>query len=84
MDAIFCEPNQIGDPRAVFVYDLTDSGVRYRGHLVNPVLRTSGLPETMPHPTDEIVDLLPALLVAGASNSSAGRPRPPARTAAVP
>ncbi|WP_063034183.1 peptide deformylase [Nocardia grenadensis] len=46
--------NQIGDPRAVFVYDLTDSGTRYRGHVVNPVLRTSALPEGMPHPEDDL------------------------------
>ncbi|WP_024804660.1 peptide deformylase [Nocardia sp. BMG51109] len=42
--------NQIGDPRAVFVYDLIDAGVRHRGYVVNPVLVTSELPETMPDP----------------------------------
>ncbi|WP_327151278.1 peptide deformylase [Nocardia sp. NBC_01329] len=46
--------NQIGDPRAVFVYDLIDTGIRYRGHIVNPVLRTSELPETMPDPDDDL------------------------------
>ncbi|WP_328394726.1 peptide deformylase [Nocardia sp. NBC_00416] len=46
--------NQIGDPRAVFVYDLTDSGTRYRGHIVNPVLKTSEIPETMPDPDDDL------------------------------
>ncbi|HLS76982.1 MAG TPA: peptide deformylase [Nocardia sp.] len=42
--------NQVGDPRAVFVYDLTDRGRRYRGHVVNPALETSEIPETMPDP----------------------------------
>ncbi|MGW5382418.1 peptide deformylase [Nocardia sp. NPDC003963] len=46
--------NQIGDPRAVFVYDLLDAGTRYRGHIVNPVLRTAELPETMPDPDDDL------------------------------
>lgn len=44
--------NQIGDPRSVFVYDLRDGGVRHRGHVINPVLETSGIPETMPDPED--------------------------------
>ncbi|MBB5916059.1 peptide deformylase [Nocardia transvalensis] len=44
--------NQIGDPRAVFVYDLVDDGQRHRGHVVNPVLETSPIPETMPDPDD--------------------------------
>lgn len=44
--------NQVGDPRAVFVYDLRDAGVRHRGHVVNPVLETSAIPETMPDPDD--------------------------------
>ena len=44
--------NQIGDPRSVFVYDLVDQGTRHRGHVVNPVLETSALPETMPDPDD--------------------------------
>ncbi|WP_280264012.1 peptide deformylase [Nocardia wallacei] len=42
--------NQIGDPRAVFVYDLIDRGVRHRGYVINPVLETSAIPETMPDP----------------------------------
>lgn len=46
--------NQVGDPRAVFVYDLVDGGVRHRGHVVNPVLETSELPETMPDPDDDL------------------------------
>lgn len=45
--------NQIGDPRAVFVYDLVDGGTRHRGHVVNPVLETSPVPETMPDPEDD-------------------------------
>ncbi len=44
--------NQIGDPRSVFVYDLRDGGVRHRGHVINPVLETSEIPETMPDPDD--------------------------------
>ncbi|ATL67552.1 peptide deformylase [Nocardia terpenica] len=46
--------NQIGDPRAVFVYDLVDDGVRHRGCVVNPVLETSEIPETMPDPEDDL------------------------------
>ncbi|MBY8863474.1 peptide deformylase [Nocardia sp. CA2R105] len=46
--------NQVGDPRSVFVYDLVDTGVRHRGHVVNPVLETSELPETMPDPDDDL------------------------------
>ncbi|WP_067814354.1 peptide deformylase [Nocardia inohanensis] len=42
--------NQIGDPRAVFVYDLLHDGERRRGYVVNPVLETSEIPETMPDP----------------------------------
>ncbi|MBF6176283.1 peptide deformylase [Nocardia blacklockiae] len=45
--------NQIGDPRSVFVYDLVDRGVRQRGYVVNPVLETSGVPETMPDPDED-------------------------------
>ncbi|WP_280462711.1 peptide deformylase [Nocardia carnea] len=44
--------NQVGDPRAVFVYDLVDADGRHRGHVVNPVLETSEVPETMPDPDD--------------------------------
>ncbi|MGV8874381.1 MAG: peptide deformylase [Rhodococcus sp. (in: high G+C Gram-positive bacteria)] len=44
--------NQVGDPRAVFVYDLRAGGVRHRGHVVNPVLETSEIPQTMPDPED--------------------------------
>ena len=48
--------NQVGDPRSIFVYDLVgdDDRRRYRGHVVNPVLETSPLPETMPDPEDDI------------------------------
>ncbi|WP_327145057.1 peptide deformylase [Nocardia sp. NBC_01327] len=46
--------NQVGDPRAVFVYDLIDFGVRHRGHVVNPVLETSAIPEVMPDPEDDL------------------------------
>jgi len=44
--------NQVGDPRAVFVFDLIDGDRRHRGHVVNPTLETSTLPETMPDPDD--------------------------------
>lgn len=44
--------NQVGDPRAVFVYDLVDRGQHHRGHIVNPSLETSEIPETMPDPDD--------------------------------
>ncbi|NMM92470.1 peptide deformylase [Rhodococcus sp. SRB_17] len=48
--------NQVGDPRSIFVYDLIGDhdGQRYRGHVVNPNLETSPVPETMPDPDDDI------------------------------
>ncbi|MEV6769178.1 peptide deformylase [Nocardia sp. NPDC051030] len=46
--------NQIGDPRSVFVYDLRDQNERHRGYVVNPVLETSEIPETMPDPDDDV------------------------------
>jgi peptide deformylase len=47
--------NQIGDPRSVFIYDCPDdTGQRHVGHVVNPVLETSEIPETMPHPDDDL------------------------------
>jgi peptide deformylase len=43
--------NQIGVDLRVFVYDLDDdTGERRRGVVVNPVLETSAVPETMPDP----------------------------------
>lgn len=46
--------NQVGDDRRVFVYDCPDdSGVRHRGYVVNPVIETSEIPETMPDPDDD-------------------------------
>ena len=46
--------NQVGDDRRVFVYDCpADDGVRHRGYVINPVLRTSAVPETMPDPDDD-------------------------------
>jgi peptide deformylase len=46
--------NQVGDTRRVFVYDCPDdTGVRIRGYVVNPVLETSGIPETMPDPEED-------------------------------
>lgn len=47
--------NQIGVDLRVFVYDCPDEhGVRQRGVVVNPVLRTSEVPETMPDPEDDL------------------------------
>jgi peptide deformylase len=48
--------NQIGDTRRVFVYDCADErgrSPRRRGVVVNPVLETSDVPETMPDPDDD-------------------------------
>ncbi|NLU83150.1 peptide deformylase [Rhodococcus sp. HNM0569] len=50
--------NQVGVPLRLFVYDCPDVGadgkaVRRRGAVVNPVLETSEIPETMPDPEDD-------------------------------
>ncbi|MGV9413851.1 peptide deformylase [Nocardia sp. NPDC003693] len=50
--------NQVGVPLRLFVYDCPDAGpdgamVRRRGVVVNPVLETSEIPETMPDPDDD-------------------------------
>ena len=48
--------DQIGVPLRVFVYDCADEKgrtVRRRGVVVNPVLETSDVPETMPDPDDD-------------------------------
>lgn len=50
--------NQVGVPLRVFVYDIPDIGddgavFRRRGEVVNPVLETSEIPETMPDPDDD-------------------------------
>jgi peptide deformylase len=48
--------NQIGVPKRVFVYDCADERghtTRRRGVIVNPVLETSEVPETMPDPEDD-------------------------------
>jgi peptide deformylase len=47
--------NQIGVPLRLFVYDCPDDELRQRrrGVIVNPVLSTSGRPETMPDPDDD-------------------------------
>lgn len=48
--------NQIGVSKRVFVYDCPDSrgrAGRRRGVVVNPVLETSDIPETMPDPDDD-------------------------------
>ena len=48
--------NQIGVAQRVFVYDCTDERdrtTRRRGVVVNPVLETSEVPETMPDPDDD-------------------------------
>lgn len=46
--------NQIGVDKRIFVYDCPDDeGVKRRGCVVNPVLETSDIPETMPEDVDE-------------------------------
>lgn len=46
--------NQIGVDLRIFVYDCPDDeGVRHKGVVVNPVLETSEIPETMPDPDDD-------------------------------
>lgn len=46
---------QVGDDRRIFVYDCPDdAGVRQRGHVINPVLETSEIPETMPDPDSDL------------------------------
>ncbi|WP_197378385.1 peptide deformylase [Mycolicibacterium mengxianglii] len=48
--------NQIGVPLRVFVYDCADerkNATRRRGVVINPVLETSDVPETMPDPDDD-------------------------------
>jgi peptide deformylase len=53
-DGVGLAANQIGVDLRVFVYDCPDGdGVRQRGVVVNPVLETSGRPETMPDPDDD-------------------------------
>lgn len=47
--------NQVGVGSRMFVYDCPDgdrSAVRRRGEVINPVLETSEIPETMPDPDD--------------------------------
>lgn len=48
--------NQIGVPLRLFVYDCAETrggGPRHRGVVINPVLETSAIPETMPDPDDD-------------------------------
>jgi peptide deformylase len=50
--------NQVGVALRLFVYDCPDydgegDGARRRGEVINPVLETSELPETMPDPDDD-------------------------------
>jgi peptide deformylase len=48
--------NQIGVSKRVFVYDCADErgrATRRRGAIVNPVLETSEVPETMPDPDND-------------------------------
>ena len=44
--------NQVGHGLRMFVYDCPDEGVRRRGEVINPVLETSEIPESMPDPDD--------------------------------
>ncbi|EOM77972.1 peptide deformylase [Rhodococcus rhodnii] len=50
--------NQVGVSLRLFVYDCPDvvdgKAVRRRGCVVNPVLETSAIPETMPDPDDDV------------------------------
>ncbi len=50
--------NQVGVGKRLFIYDCPDQGAdgkvfRRRGEVVNPVLETSEIPETMPDPDDD-------------------------------
>lgn len=47
--------NQVGRELRLFVYDCPDeeTGERRRGEVINPVLTTSEIPETMPDPDDD-------------------------------
>ncbi|MGC4933370.1 peptide deformylase [Gordonia sp. DT30] len=50
--------NQVGVGKRLFVYDCPDgetrrSPTRQRGEVINPVLETSEVPETMPDPDDD-------------------------------
>lgn len=50
--------NQVGEPLRLFVYDCPDlradgSVQRRRGAVINPILETSAIPETMPDPDDD-------------------------------
>ncbi|MFT4043983.1 MAG: peptide deformylase [Gordonia sp. (in: high G+C Gram-positive bacteria)] len=50
--------NQVGVGLRIFVYDCPDPGPgsphRRRGEVINPVLETSPIPETMPDPDDDL------------------------------
>lgn len=47
--------NQVGRGLRLFVYDCPDeeTGARRRGEVINPVITTSAIPETMPDPDDD-------------------------------
>lgn len=50
--------NQVGVPLRIFVYDCPDwdgkgTRTRRKGEVINPVLETSEIPETMPDPDDD-------------------------------
>lgn len=53
-DGVGLAANQIGVGLRLFVYDCPDDeGRRHQGVVCNPVLETSGRPETMPDPDDD-------------------------------
>jgi peptide deformylase len=54
-DGVGLAANQIGVDLRVFVYDCPDevNRVQLRGLVINPVLETSGIPETMPDPDED-------------------------------
>ncbi|MDT7600079.1 MAG: peptide deformylase [Pseudonocardiales bacterium] len=54
-DGVGLAANQVGVDLRVFVYDCPDdvAGVQLRGVVVNPMLETTELPETMPDPDED-------------------------------
>jgi peptide deformylase len=54
-DGVGLAANQVGVDLRVFVYDCPDdvAGVQLRGVVVNPMLETTEIPETMPDPDED-------------------------------
>lgn len=54
-DGVGLAANQIGLGKRLFVYDCPDgAGARHKGHVINPILQTTEIPETMPDPDDDV------------------------------